>query len=164
MGTEHILLGLIREGGGNAIAILNNRDVDLARIRQEVERIVHPGAGGDAVVTARLPHTPRAMKVVEYAHEEAEAMGREAVGTEHLLLGLLHELEGVACQVLLNLGLRLEEVRAIIKESAPKPVLRQGMSFTFPPAVTGNRELFLQRLGLVLDRHRRVTVIVIVEP
>ena len=111
IGTEHILLGLVKEGSGVAANVLKNLDVDLRKIRLEVERIVQPGAGGDQVVMGRLPHTPRAKKVIEYSIEEARNLNHNYVGTEHLLLGLLREQEGVAAQVLMNLGLKLEDVR-----------------------------------------------------
>src|SRR6478672_27018 len=111
IGTEHILLGLVKEGSGVAANVLKNLDVDLRKIRLEVERIVQHGQGGDQVVMGRLPHTPRAKKVIEYSIEEARNLGHNYVGTEHLLLGLLREQEGVAAQVLMNLGLKLEDVR-----------------------------------------------------
>ena len=111
IGTEHILLGLVKEGSGVAANVLKNLDVDLRKIRLEVERIVQSGAGGDQVVMGRLPHTPRAKKVIEYSIEEARNLNHNYVGTEHLLLGLLREQEGVAAQVLMNLGLKLEDVR-----------------------------------------------------
>src|SRR3982750_3250939 len=111
IGTEHILLGLVKEGSGVAANVLKNLDIDLRKIRLEVERIVQHGQGGDQVVMGRLPHTPRAKKVIEYSIEEARNLNHSYVGTEHLLLGLLREQEGVAAQVLMNLGLKLEDVR-----------------------------------------------------
>src|SRR5499426_1045952 len=111
IGTEHVLLGLVKEGSGVAANVLKNLDIDLRKIRLEVERIVQHGPGGDQVVMGRLPHTPRAKKVIEYSVEEARNLNHNYVGTEHLLLGLLREEEGVAAQVLMNLGLRLEDVR-----------------------------------------------------
>ena len=111
IGTEHVLLGLVKEGSGVAANVLKNLEVDLRKIRLEVERIVQPGAGGDHVVMGRLPHTPRAKKVIEYSIEEARNLNHNYVGTEHLLLGLLREQEGVAAQVLMNLGLKLDDVR-----------------------------------------------------
>src|SRR5579883_2507748 len=111
IGTEHILLGLVKEGSGVAANVLKNLDIDLLKIRLEVERIVQHGPGGDQVVMGRLPHTPRAKKVIEYSIEEARNLNHNYVGTEHLLLGLLREQEGVAAQVLMNLGLKLEDVR-----------------------------------------------------
>ncbi|MGL4423062.1 MAG: ATP-dependent Clp protease ATP-binding subunit [Gemmataceae bacterium] len=111
IGTEHVLLGLVKEGSGVAANVLKNLEIDLRKIRLEVERIVQHGPGGDQVVMGRLPHTPRAKKVIEYSIEEARNLSHNYVGTEHLLLGLLREQEGVAAQVLMNLGLKLEDVR-----------------------------------------------------
>ncbi len=109
IGTEHILLGLVKEGSGVAANVLKNLDVDLRGIRLEVEKIVQ--SGPDMVTMGKLPQTPRAKKVIEYAMEEARNLNHNYVGTEHLLLGLLREQEGVAAQVLMNLGLKLEDVR-----------------------------------------------------
>jgi ATP-dependent Clp protease ATP-binding subunit ClpC len=109
IGTEHVLLGLIKEGSGVAANVLKNLDVDLRKIRLEVEKLVQ--SGPDMVTMGKLPQTPRAKKVIEYAMEEARNLGHNYVGTEHILLGLLREQEGVAAQVLMNLGLKLEDVR-----------------------------------------------------
>ncbi|MBR0238230.1 MAG: ATP-dependent Clp protease ATP-binding subunit [Thermoguttaceae bacterium] len=109
IGTEHILLGLIKEGSGVAANVLKNLGIDLRKIRLEVENVVNPGP--DMVTMGKLPQTPRAKKVIEYSMEEARNLNHNYVGTEHLLLGLLREHEGVAAQVLMNLGLRLEDVR-----------------------------------------------------
>jgi ATP-dependent Clp protease ATP-binding subunit ClpC len=109
IGTEHILLGLVKEGTGVAANVLKNLDIDLRKIRLEVEKIVQ--AGPDMVTMGKLPQTPRAKKVIEYSIEEARQLNHNYVGTEHLLLGLLREQEGVAAQVLMNLGLKLEDVR-----------------------------------------------------
>ena len=109
IGTEHILLGLIKEGSGVAANVLRNLDVDLRKIRLEVEKLVQ--SGPDMVTMGKLPQTPRAKKVIEYSMEEARNLNHNYVGTEHILLGLLREQEGVAAQVLMNLGLKLEEVR-----------------------------------------------------
>src|SRR5271165_5051824 len=109
VGTEHVLLGLIKEGSGVAANVLRNLDVDLRKIRNEVEKIVQ--AGPEMVTMGKLPQTPRAKKVIEYAIEEARNLNHNYVGTEHLLLGLLREQEGVAAQVLMNLSLKLEDVR-----------------------------------------------------
>lgn len=109
IGTEHILLGLVKEGSGVAANVLKNLDVDLRKIRLEVEKIVQ--SGPELVTMGKLPQTPRAKKVIEYAMEEARNLNHNYVGTEHLLLGLIREQEGVAAQVLMNLGLKLEDVR-----------------------------------------------------
>lgn len=111
IGTEHILLGLVKEGSGVAANVLKNLDIDLRKIRLEVEKIVQTGPGSEMVTMGKLPQTPRAKKVIEYSIEEARNLNHNYVGTEHLLLGLLREQEGVAAQVLMNLGLKLEDVR-----------------------------------------------------
>ncbi len=109
IGTEHILLGLVKEGSGVGANVLKNLDVDLRKVRLEVEKLVK--SGPDMVTMGKLPQTPRAKKVIEYAIEEARNLNHNYVGTEHLLLGLLREHDGVAAQVLMNLDLRLEDVR-----------------------------------------------------
>jgi len=109
IGTEHILLGLVKEGSGVGANVLKNLDVDLRKVRLEVEKLVK--AGPEMVTMGKLPQTPRAKKVIEYAIEEARSLNHNYVGTEHLLLGLLREQDGVAAQVLRNLGLKLDEVR-----------------------------------------------------
>ncbi|NLE59793.1 MAG: ATP-dependent Clp protease ATP-binding subunit [Planctomycetes bacterium] len=109
IGTEHILLGLVKEGSGVGANVLKNLDVDLRKVRLEVEKLVK--SGPDMVTMGKLPQTPRAKKVIEYAIEEARNLNHNYVGTEHLLLGLLREHDGVAAQVLMNLGLKLEDVR-----------------------------------------------------
>jgi len=109
IGTEHILLGLVKEGSGVGANVLKNLDVDIKKLRLEVEKLVK--SGPDMVSMGKLPHTPRAKKVIEFAIEEARSLNHNYIGTEHLLLGLLRETEGVAAQVLMNLGLKLEDVR-----------------------------------------------------
>jgi ATP-dependent Clp protease ATP-binding subunit ClpA len=113
IGTEHILLGLVEEGSGTAATALKNLDVDLGTIRAEVEKIVQHGPAR-VIDGGRRPHTPRAKKVVEYSIEEARSLNHNYVGTEHLLLGLIREDQGVASQVLMSLGLSLERVRRAI--------------------------------------------------
>jgi ATP-dependent Clp protease ATP-binding subunit ClpC len=109
IGTEHILLGLVKEGSGVGANVLKNLDIDLRKVRLEVEKLVK--SGPEMVTMGKLPQTPRAKKVLEYAIEEARNLNHNYVGTEHLLLGLLREQDGVAAQVLMNLGVKLEEVR-----------------------------------------------------
>ncbi len=109
IGTEHILLGLVKEGSGVGATVLKNFDVDIKKLRLEVEKQVK--SGPDMVTMGKLPQTPRAKKVIEYAVEEARSLNHNYVGTEHILLGLLRETEGIAAQVLMSLGLKLEDVR-----------------------------------------------------
>jgi hypothetical protein len=92
IGTEHILLGLVKEGSGVAANVLKNLDVDLRKIRLEVEKLVQ--SGPEMVTMGKLPQTPRAKKVIEYSMEEARNLNHNYVGTEHILLGLLREQEG----------------------------------------------------------------------
>ena len=110
VGTEHILLGLIREGEGVAAAVLTNLDVDLEQIHERVEESVRKGKA--TIALGELPYTSRAKKVLEFAMAEARDFNHSYVGTEHLLLGLLREEKGIAAQVLNSLGVTLEEARA----------------------------------------------------
>jgi hypothetical protein len=112
VGTEHVLLGLTRETGV-ATTVLQNLNVDLGRIRLEVEKLIQ--SGPDMVTMGRLPATPAAKRAIEYAMQECRKLEHNQVDTEHLLLGLLREDQGVAYQILLNLGLRVDQVRAEIK-------------------------------------------------
>jgi ATP-dependent Clp protease ATP-binding subunit ClpC len=109
IGTEHILLGLVKEGSGVAATVLKNMDIDLKKLRLAVEKMVH--SGPDMVTMGKLPQTPKARKVIEYAIDEARALNHNYIGTEHLLLGLLRETDGIAAQVLMSLGVKLEDVR-----------------------------------------------------
>jgi ATP-dependent Clp protease ATP-binding subunit ClpC len=109
IGPEHILLGLVMEGSGVAANVLKNLDVDPSKVRLEVEKI--GPSGPERVSMGKLPEAPRAKKVIEYAVEEARNLNHNSVGTEHLLLGILREQEGVAAQILMNLGMNLENVR-----------------------------------------------------
>ena len=109
IGTEHILLGLVKEGTGTGAQVLKQLDIDLRRIRLEVEKLVQ--SGPEKVVMDKLPQTPRAKRAIEYCMEEAQNLNHDHVGTEHILLGLLHDEESVAYAVLSNLGLEVEAVR-----------------------------------------------------
>ncbi|MDD5005264.1 MAG: ATP-dependent Clp protease ATP-binding subunit [Candidatus Omnitrophica bacterium] len=114
IGTEHLLLGLVREGEGVAAAVLQKMGLSLESIRLEIEKLVQPGPSTQ--ILGDIPFTPRSKKSLELAAEEARALGHNYIGTEHLLLGLVREGEGVAAQVLLNLGLDLNSVRSEIME------------------------------------------------
>ncbi|MFH0790726.1 MAG: ATP-dependent Clp protease ATP-binding subunit [Candidatus Omnitrophota bacterium] len=114
IGTEHILLGLIREAEGVAATVLEKMGLSLENIRLEIEKLVQPGPATQII--GDIPFTPRAKKALELAAEEARSLGHNYIGTEHLLLGLIREGEGVASQVLLNLGLDLNAVRNEILE------------------------------------------------
>ncbi len=112
VGTEHILLGLIREGEGVAAAVLTNLNVDLDEIQQKIEETVKKGKAPAAAGPPDLPYTSRAKKVLELAMSEARELNHSYVGTEHLLLGLLREEKGIAAQVLTDAGVNLEQARA----------------------------------------------------
>ena len=111
VGTEHILLGLIREGEGVAAAVLQNLSVDLDEIQQKIEETVKKGKAA-AATGPDLPYTSRAKKVLELAMGEARDLSHGYVGTEHLLLGLLREEKGIAAQVLTESGVSHEAARA----------------------------------------------------
>ena len=108
IGTEHLLLGLVREGSGIASRALQGMSVDLSRVRAEVERITPKG---EKVIQQGISYTPRAKRVVELAIEESQNLGHNYVGTEHLMLGLIREGEGIAAQVLSNMGIDLKRAR-----------------------------------------------------
>jgi ATP-dependent Clp protease ATP-binding subunit ClpC len=109
VGTEHILLGLIREGEGVAAAVLTNLNVDLEQVQEKIEESVRRGKA--TIALGELPYTSRAKKVLEFAMAEARELNHSYVGTEHLLLGLLREEKGIAAEVLNQLGVTLEEAR-----------------------------------------------------
>jgi len=111
VGTEHILLGLIREGEGVAAAVLQNLSVDLDEIQSKIEETVKKGKAGQST-GPDLPYTSRAKKVLELAMSEARELNHSYVGTEHLLLGLLREEKGIAAQVLTDAGVNLDAARA----------------------------------------------------
>src|SRR5213596_288242 len=108
IGTEHLLLGLVREGEGVAARVLENMNVELAKVRTAVEFII---GRGDRPVVGEVGLTPRAKRVIELAIDEARRLGHNYIGTEHLLLGLVREGEGIAAGVLESLGVNLEKVR-----------------------------------------------------
>ena len=114
IGTEHLLLGLLREGSGVAIAIIQSLGFSVERVKKEVEKLAP--SGGGTLILGEPPFTPKAKKGLELAIEEAQAMGHSYVGTEHLLLGLIREGEGIAARALANLGVSLEKAREITLE------------------------------------------------
>jgi ATP-dependent Clp protease ATP-binding subunit ClpC len=178
IGTEHILLGLVKEGSGVGANVLKHLEIDLRKVRLEVEKLVK--SGPDMVTMGKLPQTPRAKKVIEYAIEEARSLNHNYVGTEHLLLGLLREQDGVAAQVLMNLGLKLEDVREEVLNllgagvgqvedvdeegmepvgDAPPPSARRGKSKT-PALDSFGRDLTAlakkDELDPVIGRHKEI--------
>ena len=161
IGTEHILLGLVREGEGVAAMVLEKMGVSLENIRIEIEKLVQPGP--TTQIIGDLPFTPRAKKALELAAEEARSLGHNYIGTEHLLLGLLREEEGVASQVLLNLNLDLSTVRNKVMEvlGSELPGLGQSGAKTKTPALDAfGRDLTAlakeNKLDPVIGRHNEI--------
>ena len=113
IGTEHVLLGLIHEGEGVAAKALESLGISLEAVRSQVEEII---GQGQAAPTGHIPFTPRAKKVLELSLREALQLGHNYIGTEHILLGLIREGEGVAAQVLQKLGADLNRVRTQVIE------------------------------------------------
>jgi ATP-dependent Clp protease ATP-binding subunit ClpC len=109
LGTEHILIGMLMEGAGVAAHILQDFDVDLRRVQTEVERLVQSMPEGAKVESIRL--TPRAENVIAFSTLEARNLNHNYVGTEHLLLGLVREKDGIAAEILNNLGATLDDLR-----------------------------------------------------
>src|SRR5690242_21733275 len=116
VGTEHILLGLIREGEGVAATVLQNLSVELDEIQQKIEETVKKGKAAQTT-GPDLPYTSRAKKVLELAMSEASELNHSYVGTEHLLLGLLAEGKGIAAGVLDSFGVTLEKARAEVRRT-----------------------------------------------
>ncbi len=109
LGTEHLLTGILKDGGGVAIAVLQRLNVDLKQMKLEIERHMPPSSG--TLIIGDIPFTARAKKVLEYSVEEARSMGHSYIGTEHMLLGLMREKDGVAARILMSMHLHYAEVR-----------------------------------------------------
>ncbi len=149
IGTEHLLLGLIREGEGVAAAVLQKLGLDLETIRLEVEKLVQPGP--QTQVLGDIPFTPRSKKALELSAEEARALGHNYIGTEHLLLGLVKEGEGMAYRVLLNLGLDLGKLRNEVMELLGSGIPGYG---TQEPVKTGKTPA-IDAYGRNLNKHAK---------
>ena len=120
IGTEHIFLGLVKEGGTGA-EVLKNLGVNIDNMLPEVEQICKTKGGRDTAAEGKIPGTQNARKVIEYAAEEARNLNHKYIGTEHILLGLLRVSEGIASQVLVNLGVNIENARMEIEKLPEKP-------------------------------------------
>ena len=179
LGTEHILLGMLKDGGGIAITVLQKAGLSIDQIRLEVER--HLPRNANSLIVGEIPFTPKAKKVLEYAVEEARLMGHNYIGTEHLLLGLLKEKEGIAAKVLNTLGIRLVETREKIlnllqepatktKEKSKTPALDEfGRDLTelaqagkLDPVI--GRESEIERVVQILCRRTKNNPVLIGEP
>ena len=185
IGTEHLLLGLVREGDGVAAKVLANLGVELNKVRSAVEFII---GRGDRAATGEIGLTPRAKKVIELAVDEARRLSHSYIGTEHVLLGLVREGEGIAAGVLESLGVNLERVRGetqrILAQSQPQdkqataagqrsvrtPTLDQlGVDLTalaragkLDPIVGREREI--ERVVQILSRRTKNNPVLIGEP
>jgi Clp amino terminal domain, pathogenicity island component len=156
IGTEHILLGLLREGEGIAAKALKSLGISLDAVRQQVEEII---GQGQQAPSGHIPFTPRAKKVLELALRESLQLGHNYIGTEHILLGLIREGDGVAAQVLVRLGADLNRVRQqtiqlLHGHSAEEPVSARSaeQELRLLPAVKAHLEAFEQRLTAIEQR------------
>ncbi|HDQ26413.1 MAG TPA: ATP-dependent Clp protease ATP-binding subunit [bacterium] len=138
LGTEHILLGIIKDGGGIAAAVLESLSLDLDKLKVDIEERVAEGPGG-TMVAGDIPFMPQAKKVFELAAEEAQSLGHNYIGTEHLLLGLIKEAEGVAARILAEAGITYRKAKEmtvnILSSSAPPKYSGQPMSKTNTPTL-----------------------------
>jgi len=146
IGTEHLLLGLVREGDGVAARVLNNLGVELHKVRSAVEFII---GRGDRAPQGEIGLTPRAKKVIELAVDEARRLNHHYIGTEHLLLGLVREGEGIAAGVLESLGVSLEKVRQQVIQ-----VLNQS-TYTSQPSKQSSATPFVDAMGVDLTEQAR---------
>ena len=156
IGTEHILLGLTREGEGIAAKALESLGISLDAVRQQVEEII---GRGQQPPSGHIPFTPRAKKVLELALRESLQLGHNYIGTEHILLGLIREGDGVAALVLVTLGADLNRVRQQALQllhghsaEEPMPARSAGRELRLLPAVKAHLEALEQRLTAIEQR------------
>ncbi len=147
IGTEHLLLGLVREGDGVAAKVLGNMGVELNKVRSAVEFII---GRGDRMVMGEIGLTPRAKKVIELAVDEARRLNHHYIGTEHLLLGLVREGEGIAAGVLESLGVSLDKVRAQVIH-----VLSQSSTYSQHESRQATRTPTIDQMGIDLTAAAR---------
>ncbi len=152
IGTEHILLGLLREEEGLAARVLESLDITVERVRAQVVRIV---GSGEEVTSGQIPFTPRAKKVLELALREALSLGHNYIGTEHILLGLVRENEGVAARILLDFDADSEKIRNEVIRMLAGPEGRQLREVTMVSGRMTRRTVdaaWLDGLAPILDR------------
>jgi hypothetical protein len=156
IGTEHILLGLIHEGEGVAAKALESLGISLDAVRQQVEEII---GQGQQAPSGHIPFTPRAKKVLELTRREAEQLGHNYIGTEHILLGLIREGNGVAAQVLVMLGADLNRVRLTVIQllhghtaKEPLPTRSAAQELRLPPGLQARLDEVEQRLAAIEQR------------
>jgi ATP-dependent Clp protease ATP-binding subunit ClpA len=156
IGTEHILLGLIHEGEGVAAKALESLGISLEAVRQQVEEII---GQGQQAPSGHIPFTPRAKKVLELTRREAEQLGHNYIGTEHILLGLIREGNGVAAQVLVMLGADLNRVRLTVIQllhghpaKEPGSTRSAAQELRLPPRLQARLDEVEQRLAAIEQR------------
>ena len=180
LGTEHILIGVLKDGGGVAVAVLQRLNIGLKQMRVELERHMPPNS--NTLIIGDIPFTARAKKVLEYAVEEARSMGHSYIGTEHMLLGLIREKDGVAARVLMSMNLHYSEVREQTINLLREPVASQEKQQSKTPALDEfgrdltslaeknkldpviGREAEIERLIQILARRTKNNPILIGEP
>lgn len=157
VGTEHILLGLVKEGNGLGCAVITQHGIDLRKVRLEVEKLVQDGP--DRVTMGKLPITPRANRAIKYTIEQARLMN-EPPNTSHILLGLLMEREGVAAQVLINLGMSLEKAKTGIDNLVVKAVA-SAECVSDEPKEKDERDIIVEIMSLLnqLEPHKAIHII-----
>jgi ATP-dependent Clp protease ATP-binding subunit ClpC len=157
IGTEHILLGLLREEEGPAARVLESLDITVEEMRAQVARIV---GQGDEVTTGQIPFTPRGKKVLELSLREAVSLGHKYIGTEHILLGLVRENEGVAARILLDFDADADKIRAevmaLLAGEPPKSRPRASQATRVESGAALDLRLFEARLMAILDEVARL--------
>jgi ATP-dependent Clp protease ATP-binding subunit ClpC len=151
IGTEHLLLGLIHEGDGVGAKALESMGISLDAVRQQVEEII---GRGQQVPSGHIPFTPRAKKVLELSLREALQMGHTYIGTEHILLGLIREGDGVAAQVLVRLGADLNRVRTVVIQLLTGRTGAGSATLGGPDVIAGRLASIAARLVAIEQRLR----------
>lgn len=149
LGTEHILQGVLKDGGGIAVAIIQKSGVDVSQMKQELEKNLPKSS--NSLIVGDIPFTSRAKKVLEFAVEEARSMNHNYIGTEHLLLGLLKEKEGVACRVLNSFGMYFDDVKEKILEMLKEPTHQTKETGKTPTLDEFSRDLTQMAINGKLD-------------
>ncbi len=149
LGTEHILQGVLKDGGGIAVAIIQKTGVDINQIKQELEKNLPRSS--NSLIIGDIPFTSRAKKVLEFAVEEARSLNHNYIGTEHLLLGLLKEKEGVACRVLNSFGMYFDDVKEKIVEMFKEPQEQTKETGKTPTLDEFSRDLTQMAMNAKLD-------------
>jgi ATP-dependent Clp protease ATP-binding subunit ClpC len=181
LGTEHILQGVVKDGGGIAVAIIQKTGVDLTELKKELEKNLPRSS--NSLIIGDIPFTSRAKKILEFAVEEARSMNHNYIGTEHLLLGLLKEKEGVACRILNGFGIYFDDVKekivAMFKEPAEavssgetgktptldefsRDLTRMAIEGKLDPVIGRAKEI--ERLVQILSRRTKNNPVLIGEP